>query len=178
MPLYIIFIDLNKAFDLVSRNGLFNIFLKIGWPPRLHSLIRSFHDDMKATIQYQDSISEPFDVKSGVKQVCVLALTPFGIYFSMLLKHAFWTATEGVYLHTRFSVFCVLFNLTKLKAKTKVRKVIIRHLLFADNAAIISHTEQQLQHLMDRFSQACDDFGLTKDKSAKSRHEYSSCHYH
>ncbi len=98
MPLYIILIDLTKAFDLVSRNGLFNILLKIGCPPRLHSLIRSFHDDMKATIQYQDSTSEPFDVKSRVKQGCVLAPTLFGIYFSMLLKHAFGTATEGVYL--------------------------------------------------------------------------------
>ncbi|XP_016368572.1 RNA-directed DNA polymerase from mobile element jockey-like [Sinocyclocheilus rhinocerous] len=159
MPLYIIFIDLTKAFDLVSRNGLFNILLKIGCPPRLHSLIRSFHDDMKATIQYQDSISEPFYVKSGVKQGCVLAPTLFGICFSMLLKHAFGTATEGVYLHTRSDGR--LFNLARLKAKTKVHKAIIRDLLFADDAAIISHTEQQLQRLMDRFFQACDEFGLT-----------------
>ncbi|XP_068714290.1 uncharacterized protein [Montipora foliosa] len=36
------------AFDLVSRDGLFNILLKIGCPPNLYSMIRSFHDDMKA----------------------------------------------------------------------------------------------------------------------------------
>lgn len=115
---------------------------------------------MKATIQYQDSTSEPFDVKSSVKQDCVLAPTLFDIYFSMLLKHAFGTATEGVYLHTRSDG--QLFNLRRLlKAKNKVRKVIIRDLLFADDVAIISHTEQQLQRLMDRFSQACDYFRLT-----------------
>ena len=34
-------------------------------------------------------------------------------------------------------------------------------MLFADDAAVTSHTEQELQHLMDRFSQACKDFGLT-----------------
>ena len=32
-PLYIAFMDLTKAFDLVSRDGLFNILLKIGCPP-------------------------------------------------------------------------------------------------------------------------------------------------
>ena len=32
-PLYIAFIDLTKAFDLVSRDGLFNILLKIGYLP-------------------------------------------------------------------------------------------------------------------------------------------------
>ena len=30
---------------------------------------------MKATIQYEGSMSEPFDIRSGVKQGCVLALT-------------------------------------------------------------------------------------------------------
>ena len=30
MPLYIAFIDLTKAFDLVSRDGLFKVFPKIG----------------------------------------------------------------------------------------------------------------------------------------------------
>ena len=38
MPLYIAFIDLTKAFDLVSRDGLFKALCKIGCPPRLHSL--------------------------------------------------------------------------------------------------------------------------------------------
>ena len=34
-------------------------------------------------------------------------------------------------------------------------------MLFADDAAVASHTQQELQTLMNRFSQACKDFGLT-----------------
>jgi len=34
-------------------------------------------------------------------------------------------------------------------------------MLFADDAAVATHTQQELQSLMDRFSQACNDFGLT-----------------
>ena len=49
--LYIAFIDLTKAFYLVSWDGLLNILLKIGCPPNLHSMIISFHNDMKATNQ-------------------------------------------------------------------------------------------------------------------------------
>ena len=33
MPLYITFIDLTKAFDLVSRQGIFQLLKKIGCPP-------------------------------------------------------------------------------------------------------------------------------------------------
>ena len=54
-----------------------------------------------------------------------------------------------------------LYNITRLRANTKVCVTIIRDMLFADDAAVTSHTEQDLQCLMDRFYQACKDFGLT-----------------
>ena len=44
--------------------------------------------------------------------------------------------------------------------KTKVCKVLIRDMLFADDAAVATHTQEELQSLMDCFSQACKDFGL------------------
>ena len=34
-PLYLAFVDLTKAFDLVSRTGLFKLLEKIGCPPKL-----------------------------------------------------------------------------------------------------------------------------------------------
>ena len=34
-------------------------------------------------------------------------------------------------------------------------------MLFADDAAVVVHTQEELQSLMDCFSQACKDFGLT-----------------
>ena len=93
MPLYVAFIDLTKAFDLVSRKGLFQILPKIGCPPKLLSIIESFHNNMKGTVQFDGNLSDSFDIRSGVKQGCVLAPTLFGIFFSMLLKHAFGKAT-------------------------------------------------------------------------------------
>lgn len=159
MPLYIAFIDLTKAFDLVSREGLFRILSKIGCPPKLHSLIESFHANMQGTVQFNGRTSESFNINSGVKQGCVLAPTLFGIFFAFLLKHAFGASKEGIYLHTRSDGR--LFNLARLRAKTKVREALIRDMLFADDAAVACHTQQALQSLMDHFSQACKDFGLT-----------------
>ena len=158
MPLYIAFIDLTKAFDTVSRSGLFATLDKIGCPPKLLSLIKSFHTDMTGTVQFNGNLSEPFKVCNGVKQGCVLAPTLFDIFFSILLKHAFGTADEGVYLRTRSDGG--LFKLSRMKAETLVRKTTVRDMLFADDAAIATHTEQELQLLMDRLSQACKDFGL------------------
>ncbi|XP_051889891.1 uncharacterized protein LOC127580446, partial [Pristis pectinata] len=128
-PLYVAFIDLTKAFDLVSRDGLFRILTRIGCPSRLLRIVQSFHTDMKGVVQFDGSSSEAFNIRSGVKQGCVLAPTLFGIFFAVMLKHAFGTSTDGVYLHTRSDG--KLFSLSWLRAKTKVREVLIRDILFA-----------------------------------------------
>ena len=74
-PLFIAFIDLIKAFDLVSRDGLFQILPKIGCPPKLISIIRSFHEVMKGTVVFDDSTSAAFNIRNRMKQGCVLAPT-------------------------------------------------------------------------------------------------------
>ena len=88
-------------------------------------------------------MSDSFEIKSGVKQGCVLAPILFSIFvFALLLKHAFGDATAEVYLRTRSDAR--LFNLARLKAKTTVRKTTIRDTLFEDDAAVTSYTEQEL----------------------------------
>ena len=159
MPLYIAFIDLTKVFDLVSRDGLFKVLPKIGCPPKLQSMIESFHTDTKGTVQFNGSFSEPFEIRSGVEQGCVLAPILFGTFFGLLIKHVLDTTTEGIYFRTRSDDR--LFNLARLRPNTTLRKDLIRDMMFADDAAVATHTQEELLSLMDCFSQACKDFGLT-----------------
>jgi len=77
----------------------------------------------------------------------------------MLLQYAFADCTEGVYIRTRADR--ELYNIARLRAKTKVREVLIRELLFADDAALTSHNEAGLQDHVSRPSHACKEFGLT-----------------
>ena len=48
-----------------------------------------------------------------------------------------------------------MLNLTRLRAKTKVKTRYLRDFLFADDAAVATHSAE------DRFSKACKDFELT-----------------
>ena len=104
-------------------------------------------------------MSKAFPVSSGVKQGCILASTLFGIFFSMLLQYTFKDCNEGVYIHIRADG--KLFNIARLCAKTKVTHVLIRGMLFVDDAALTSHTEDSLQQLVSRLSHACKEFSLT-----------------
>ena len=55
----------------------------------------------------------------------------------------------------------VFFNLKRLQSKRMTTEVLIKELLLADNAAIATHSEIELQRLVDRLAEAYDLVGLT-----------------
>ena len=83
------FVGLTKAFDTVSRDGLWKIMAQFGCPPRCIAMVRQFHDGMQARVQNDGEYSEPFPVTNGVKQGCVMAPTLFSMMFSAMLTDAF-----------------------------------------------------------------------------------------
>ena len=86
--LYLLFIDLTKAFDTVSRLGLWSFESKLGCPPKFISMVRSLHDGMMARVIENGDVSSPFPVTNGVKQGSVLAPTLFGLLFAEMLSAA------------------------------------------------------------------------------------------
>ena len=70
LDLYMVFVDLTKAFDSVSREGLWKLLLKAGCPPRVVKIIRSFHDGMMARVSDLGTTSEAFPMTNGTKQGC------------------------------------------------------------------------------------------------------------
>ena len=73
LDLYMVFVDLTKVFDTISRDGLWQILRKIGCHDLSVDIIRSFHEGMVARVQDQGQTSESFSVTNGTKQGCVMA---------------------------------------------------------------------------------------------------------
>ena len=120
VDLYSTYVDLTKAFDTVSREGLWRIMAKYGCPPKFVTIVRLLHDDMMARVQDDGSVSEPFQVSNGVKQGCVLAPTLFSMMFSAMLTDAFSGTDLGIGI--RYRMDGSVFNLRRLQAKTKAKK--------------------------------------------------------
>ena len=159
VDLYTTFVDLTKAFDTVSRNGLWKIMKKFGCPDHFIHMIRQFHDGMQAQVLHDGESSSPFSVTNGVKQGCVLAPTLFSIMFSAMLTDAFQDTDPGV--NIRYRTDGKLFNLQRLKAKTKVHVDKLREFLFADDCALNAGSIEDMQRSMNLFATACNNFGLT-----------------
>ena len=153
------FVDLTKAFDTVSRVGLWKIMSKFGCPPKFIAMVRQFHDGMEARVQNDGEFSKPFEVSNGVKQGCVLAPTLFSMMFSAMLMDAY--RDEDIGVDFRYRTTGGLFKPHRLQAKTKVKNDLARDFLFADDCALNAGNVTDMQSSMDKFSVACDNFGLT-----------------
>ena len=159
VPLYQVFVDLTKAFDTINRSALWKILGKLGCPYEFVEILKQFHHNMTARVNVNGSLSEPVSVDNGVKQGDTTAPTLFSIYFAVMLEHAFKDCDIGVYI--RFRTSGKVFNLRRFNSKSKTFQIIVRELLYADDADLVTHTEEEMQKIMDKLSSACTAFELT-----------------
>ena len=158
MEMYAVFIDFTKAFDTVSREGLWSVLKKFGFTEKVINLIKALHVGMQAKVVQGRDTSNEFGVTNGVKQGCVLAPTLFSLYLTAMLEVAFKDVHEGIYIQTRLGAD--LFNVTHFKSKTRTTKHLVREMLFADDSALVAHSAADMQVLVDHFAKAAAQFSL------------------
>ena len=54
--LYVCFIDITKAYDSVDRTLLWTVLVRFGVPQIMISVIRQFHDSMRACVRFNDKV--------------------------------------------------------------------------------------------------------------------------
>ena len=56
IPLYVCVVDLTKAYDSVDRTLLWTVLARFGVPQNMISIIRQFHDGMRACVRLDDRV--------------------------------------------------------------------------------------------------------------------------
>ena len=70
---FMVFVDLRKAYDSVTRKCMWEILRKAGVPDKLVTIISSFHASMSANLSIPDIEAEPIEVHNGLRQGCCMA---------------------------------------------------------------------------------------------------------
>ena len=85
-PLYMAFVDLEKAFDRVPRNVIWWAMRKLGIDEWLVRLVQSMYTDVRSRIRVGNGYSEEFGVAVGVHQGSVLSPLLFIIVLEALSR--------------------------------------------------------------------------------------------
>nr|VZI26156.1 unnamed protein product [Spirometra erinaceieuropaei] len=121
-------------------------------------MVRQLHDGMTALVTDNGAVSEAFAVTNGVKQGCVLAPTLFSLMFSAMLMDAYREERPGIRIAYRTDDH--LLNQRRMNFQSRVSTTTVHKLLFADDCALSTTSEEEMQRSMDLFSAACENFGL------------------
>ena len=156
--LFILFIDLKKAYDSVPRDAMWTVLTKFGVPPTMLGIIRSFHEDMRAEIRIGDLTTDCITVRNGLRQGCTLAPTLFNLYFSAVV--ACWRARcpqAGVSVRYKHGRKLVGDRTTK----SRLLGTTITETQFADDAAVFATSRAVLESATSTFINTASEWGLT-----------------
>ena len=122
--MYAVLVDLEKAYDKVCREELWETLQRYGVSGGLLRAIKSLYQASEACVRVDGEVSEWFEVKQGVRQGCPLSPWLFNIFLDMVVREAQTNFQGGVKLDT-----CQ-----------------VQVLLFADDTVLVTETEEDLEH--------------------------------
>ena len=94
--LYLVFIDFEKAFDSVDRDVIWQILWHYGVPEKIVNVIRCFYSGFECQVIHDGFLTEPFQVRTGVRQGCLLSPLLFLVVLDWVTREAYGAGRTGI----------------------------------------------------------------------------------
>ena len=137
---YMAFMDLEKAYDRVDREALWQVMRIYGIGGKVLKGIMSFYDGSRACVRVGGTESECFGVNVGLRQGCVMSPWLFNVYMDGVVREVY-SRTHG--------------RGVKLRNESG-NEWVLSQLLFADDTALVADSAEQLQALVREFGRVCE----------------------
>lgn len=137
-PLYMCFIDFQKAFDCVQHEKLWWAMLEMGYPSHLVNLLANLYKGQKAAVRIAGELSEWFGIHKGVRQGCVLSPYLFNIISEAVMRKALERFKGGITIGGRR----------------------INNLRYADDIVLLAASQEELQDLLTRIAEVGKEYNL------------------
>ncbi|KAL4113759.1 hypothetical protein QTP88_017332 [Uroleucon formosanum] len=84
--LHLVFVDYKQAYDSVEREELWKTLIILGIPKKYVKLIKARYEKTLCKVCYLQGISDPFEVKSGLKQGDALSPALFNLALEKIIR--------------------------------------------------------------------------------------------
>ena len=145
--LYINYIDFEKAFDSIHHPTLWTILESYGFPGKVINILKDIYTGNQCCVRHENQQSEWFQVKTGVRQGCVISPVIFLIVMDWVMRRATADKPRGL-----------VWGLTSY----------LEDCDFADDIALLSHSQPDIQEKTTRVEQIAKSVGL-KINSGKTK---------
>ncbi|BHF80935.1 hypothetical protein SprV_0702406400 [Sparganum proliferum] len=150
-PTAVCFVDFAAAFDSVHRESLWRIMALDGVPAKIITMIKAYYRSTTARVLVRNNLSQPFGIRSGVRQGCILSPILFNYAIDWILGRAL-RESDGVEIAPGH-------RLTDLD--------------YADDIALLDSSFGDLQSMVSRVNEVAKSVGLSIN--AGKTKVFSSC---
>ena len=135
-PAFMCFVDLSRAFDRVRLEDVLTIIRTMNIPSDLIALIKHINLGTETKMMTENGLSEPIRTLSGVRQGDSLSPALFSLIMDELISHV--KEMKGYNLGEKdINIVC-----------------------YADDAVLITESEDDLQRLLHQFGKIADKFNM------------------
>ena len=134
---YLCFVDYQKAFDRVRHDKLLEVMEKAGIPELERRLIINLYWKQQAAVRWDNEISRYVNIKSGVRQGCIISPILFNLYSEFMIAEAL-EHEDGI----------------------KFNGINVTNLRYADDAVLVANSRKKLQKMLDKLNIACKIYGM------------------
>lgn len=135
---FLCFVDYEKAFDKVKHEKLMEVLQKLDIDGKDIQCIQNLYWNQKAHVRNNDGYTNDIDIRSGVRQGCILSPLLFNLYTEALFNEALEDVEKGI----------------------KVNGEFINNIRYADDTTLISDNLPDLQILLNNIQKSSDLYGL------------------
>ncbi|VDP32070.1 unnamed protein product [Schistosoma margrebowiei] len=150
--LYINLSDYEKAFDSVDRTTLWKLLRHYGVPQKIVNIIQSSYDGLHCKIVHGGQLTKSFEVKTGVRQGCLLSPFLFLLVIDWIMKTSTSEGKYGIQWTSRMQ---------------------LGDLDFANDLALLSQSQQQMQEMTNNVAAASAAVGLNIHKRKRNILRYN-----
>ena len=148
--LYVAYMDLEKAYDRVDREAMWQVLGMYGINGSLLNCIKSLYEQSEACVRVYRRDSEWFGVGEGLRQGCVMSPWLFNLFM------------DGVMNEVRRSVGDMGAMMWDSRRNTEWN---VEWLMFADDTVLLGDSEEKLERLVQEFSRVCSRWKLSVNES-------------
>jgi hypothetical protein len=154
-PLFLCFIDIQKAYDSVDRNLLWKVCRCYSISDKLIRLLKLLHSKIKAQVRIGGKLSEAFEIETGLMQGGIISPMLFNIFFDYVIRKVIDEA--GI-------------NCIKLAFGSKdffhtdkyhFEELDVVALMYADDLVAVSDNAADIERFIRTFKRVTQQCGLT-----------------
>ena len=156
---FLLFIDLTKAYDSVPRELLWKLLAKYGFPESMIEVIKSMHNGMEARVKVDGKLSDKFIVNNGLRQGCTMATALFNLFFTAVIKE--WRVECGDRIGIDVHYVKDGGKLTGIRKQKKRSVRRVTEMQFADDAAAVFTSWDRMSEAAHLLMAVTRRWGLT-----------------